>query len=482
MNHAEEIVALLSKEELRNFRLLALRTNDRQDRKDLILLDALRQSGYDDDKLLKRLYPTEDKNSFYRLKNRLVTDLGKSLLLLHSDRSAFHLILNELMLGRIFREKGNIKLAQNYFLKAEKHARSADLPELLDLVYSELIKLSQDSLDIPPDLYIRKRKENRVILSSLHEIDDILAAVIYRIKTAQTFNSRNENIIKILEKTINAYLVNKDTKHNKSLRMRMYQAVSRILLQRQDYVALEEYLVKTYSEFIKDGLFTRENHELKLQMLVYLVNSLFRNGKHEQSLKFTQQLNNGLKEYDRLLYRKYLFYYYSGLVINYTATDKLKAIDTLLHALDDPEIRKVASNVQFLRLNLAVVYFDLKDFKASLKNLVKIYNDEHFNNLDDSFRLKIFMAELIIRFELGDQEYILHRAAGLRKEFHRSLADEGHNREKLLLEFIVQVSRNDKKLKVQDVKDLVKGLSSNTSNDVINYSEWLADHFLKKRK
>ena len=63
------------------------------------------------------------------------------------------------------------------------------------------------------------------------------------------------------------------------MRLKIYRAVSQILLQRHEYIALEEYLEKTYSDFNKEKLFNKSNHESKLQMLTYMVNCLHKNGK-----------------------------------------------------------------------------------------------------------------------------------------------------------------------------------------------------------
>ena len=53
-------------------------------------------------------------------------------------------------------------------------------------------------------------------------------------------------------------------------------------------------------------------------MLTYLINSLFYNKKIDVSLEYVEKLKSAMSEYNKLLYDKYLFYYYNSLVINYT--------------------------------------------------------------------------------------------------------------------------------------------------------------------
>ena len=89
-------------------------------------------------------------------------------------------------------------------------------------------------------LYIQKRKDNRSKLNKVQEIDDILAALIYRIKVSQNFAKQNTEILDLLQKTVNDFAKSKDVKNSPVLRFKIYQSVSRILLQQQDYKSLEK--------------------------------------------------------------------------------------------------------------------------------------------------------------------------------------------------------------------------------------------------
>ena len=89
MNLLQEVVLSLNKEESRFFKLFAGRTNTKDERKDLLLFDFIKKSDpIDEDKIATKLYG-ENKNAFYRLKNRLLTDLNKSLLLQHLTKKTF---------------------------------------------------------------------------------------------------------------------------------------------------------------------------------------------------------------------------------------------------------------------------------------------------------------------------------------------------------------------------------------------------------
>lgn len=480
MDILQNIIAGMNKEEIRNFKLYLYRTEKKGERKDELLFDFIKKNTdhYDENKILTRLYNTSDKNALYRLKNRLLDDIGKSLLLHHADTSEYNTIQNFLILSRIFQKKGQTDAAFYYLNKAAKKAIENDFPEWLDLIYGDYIKLSHETLEINPEEYIQKRKENRTKLIKLQEIDDILAALIYRIKVSQNFAQHNTQILSLLQKTINDFSKNKSIKSSSSLRFKIYQSVSRILLQKHDYISLEKYLLKTFLEFSKEKLFNKNNHEIKLQMLTYLINSLFKNKKIDASLTYTHELKTAMQEYDNLLYDKYLFYYYNSLVINYSVKNIDKAIEILHEAKENTVIKKLPMYNVFIYLNLAVLNFDKKNFKEALKSLVKPMMNDAFKNLDEAWHLKLEVFEMIIRFELNDLEFIKGRLQRIQKDFAKLLKNNAYKRQKLMLNILEHLSANNKKQKTKQLNKLIQllvgsSVESSSDSDLINYNDWL---------
>ncbi len=481
MNILPEVIGNMNKEEIRNFKLFINRTEKATERKDEVLFDFIRKQfpDYDEDKILKKLYDTDDKNALYRLKNRLFEDIGKSLTLHYYDANEYNIILNYLFLSRLFQSKGQAPTAYYYLNKAFRKANENEHLDWLDIIYGEFIKLSHETLEINPEEYIQKRKDNRSKLNKVQEIDDILAALIYRIKVSQNFAKQNTQILDLLQKTVNDFAKSKDVKNSPVLRLKIYQSVSRILLQQQDFKSLEKYLLKTFDEFSKEKLFTKNNHDTKLQMLTYLINSLFKNKKIDLSLTYVDKLKSAMEEFSSALYDKYLFYYYNSLVINYSVKDIDKAIEILHEAKDNASIKKLPIYNVFVYLNLAVLNFDKKNFKESLKHLVKPMMQDAFKHLDEAWHLKLSVFELMIRYELNDFDYLEHKLLRVKKDYLSLLKKEEYVRQKqmvLLIEKLVKsdgVKKNKQLLK--EINALLDGimLDSSSDTDIINYSDWL---------
>ena len=480
MNILFEIINSLNKEESRFYKLYAGRTNTGDYRKDILLFDFIKQNGeeYDEQIISKELYQ-DNKNSFYQLKNRLYKDLNKSMMLQHMGREKDIFILHFVLLARVYKRKGKVSISFHYLKKAEKEAENIEAFELLSIIYSEILTLSYDLVSVNIEEYIEKKKNNNERLSWDQEIDLLLAAVLYRINTAQNFSKNDESINEILQKTLNNFSKNKKIPKSPKFRINVYQVVSRILLQQHDFDALEEYLIHTYKEFTKDKIFVKSNHEQKLTMLSYLTNCLFKTHKHKQSLAYAKFLKNSMNEYGGFLKDKYLFYYYNSLVINYSLSDKNKALEVLKEARNNDVIQNLPTFSVFIYLNTALIYYDQKKLSLSSKNLSRLMLHDDFENIGKSFQLKIHIAELIVRYTLSQTDVVDSKITHIKKLYKNLLKDANFIRDRQLMEIMYSLIycnnlKTDKKL-LKKITTLSISISDEQADDidVINYNVWL---------
>lgn len=474
----------MTKEELRFFKIYVSRTGSGDDRKDMVLFDYIRKKGnsYDEDKISLKLYPDGERNSFYRLKNRLIEEVNKSLLLQHFGEDEASSTLQLISLAYLFFNRNNYPVAHHFIRKAEKKATEQENYELLDIIYSEYIKLSHEMVSVNPEIYIRLRKENSARLQHLRQIDDVLAAVKYKLKITQNFSPGENPVIEMLSKTVDDFSNDSELKKSPALRFKIYQAVSQVLLQHHDYKNLEDYLLTTYNRFSEEKLFNKGNHLTKLQMLTYLVNTLFKNGKIKQSLEYADKLKHAMEEFNRLHYDKYIFFYYNSLVINYSKIDIDKAIEILEQLENNEQLKNTPFYEVFVYLNLAIFRFEKGDFRSAIKNLNKLFIHESYKNADRSLRFRIAVAELIIRLELNDLEFLDYRTGQIKKEYKDLLQKKENQRELKLIEIIRYIalhgfSKKNKKLNNMVTSFISEEQTSGSDTDVINYTRWLKAKF-----
>lgn len=480
MNILQKIIATLNKEESRFYKLFASRTNSKKERKDVLLFDYIKRHNedYDESFIAKKLYK-DNKNAFYQLKNRLFKDLNKSMMLQHLPREKDIHTLQSVLLSRVYKRKGDVDLSFYYLKKAESKALEIEAFELLAIIYAEIIKLSYDMVSIDVEEYIVKQKENKLKLDQIQEIDQILAAASYRIKTAQNFSGKNDAVLNVLEKAVKEFAKNKDIPKSPKFRFKVYLTISRILLQKHDFAALENYLLHTYKEFTTDKIFNKTNHEHKLMMLIYLTNCLYKTQKLKRSLEFAEMLKKGMDEYGGFLRDKFLFYYYNALVINYSVLDKKEALKILEEARRNPIIKKLPTYTVFIYLNTALIYFDQGKYRMAIKNLSRLLLHDDFVDIGKSFQFKIYIASLIIRFELGDFDTIESRLKYIQRVYKEILANDDFKRDIELIEIISKLIycnnlQQDKKL-LAKINTLIAAIDDDTADDVdvINYNLWL---------
>jgi hypothetical protein len=226
-------------------------------------------------------------------------------------------------------EKVEFELALHYLKKAEKLAEKAENLEMLDLIFAGFVRISNELPEINPEAYIEKRRQNAERLNKLREMDQILSIVVYRMKMSQAKGREDLNTLTILDDITQKYSDDDALSNSKTFQTRIYRAVSQTLLQRHNYKELQRFMVAIYKRFTSSNWFDKTNHDTKLQMLVYLVNSFSMIKNYKGSLGYADELGKEMERFNKLHYDKYALYYYNAQVINYSETDPAKALQAL---------------------------------------------------------------------------------------------------------------------------------------------------------
>lgn len=483
MQVLEEVIESMTKEQVRHYKLFQKRSHSKNYRLDTGLFDFIRKNGLsaDEQVIFRKLYPKGSKNSFYRLRHRLLQEVNKSLLLQYVDEEEGLKALFHLAMARFHFKRNHFHLVGYFLKKAEAEALQVQDHELLDIIYGEYIRLSHELPAIDPEPFIEKRKENGARLLQVRVIDDILAVVTYKMKRSQNFATEQNPVMPMLQEIVDRYADRAELAEHPSLRSRLYHAVTQILLQQRNYPALEEFLLNTYEVFQSEKLFNRANHEMKLQMLVYIVNALFKNNKLSASLQYTELLGKALEEHHRLYYDRFLFFYYNSLVINYSRSDRTKAVSILLEMKANEKICANPLHEMFVYLNLAVSYFDLKDYRSSVRHLHNLYLLDGYKSADASLRFKIAIAELMIRFEMGDYDFLENKIRQIRKEYSSSLSAKGNLREAIMVKAILAMMETGGLQRNKSLMTQIRHYILEEKNEdirdaqILDYKAWLKE-------
>lgn len=488
MDILNQIVEKLTKDELRFLKYYYGAITDDQ-RKDLMLIDYVRQSKgkFDEEKIIRKLkYNSANKNSYYRLKNRVIRDIGDSLVLLNTHKNALYELQHYLTLYAIYSSKGLFEPCLFYLKKAERLARATEQYELLDSVYANFIRLSSDLPELNPAPYIVLREQNASLISHLRELDNLLGTVSYKLKFSQNFGASDNKSLLQLSAVVKIISKQTSSHYSKNLQIRIYKALSQVLLQQHNYVALENLVHENLQRFEKEKWFDRENHELKLQMLTYLANALYKNSKFKNSLVYTMTLGKEIEEYKRAHYDRFVFFFYNLQILNNAVLNPALALKVLTQFEDLMSRKKNYYHDVFIYLNRAGLLYDLGRYQEALKSLVKLYVNDNYRQADNAFRFKVEVSELIITYEAKDYQTLLHRIEQVRHDYKKLSGQKGFTRDFAIIKLLSSMANTaNSKLENEvqrSIQLLLKRTSSSLSQDseIIRYESWLHSKLKKK--
>ncbi|MCW3126947.1 MAG: hypothetical protein JWO03_2605 [Bacteroidetes bacterium] len=482
MDTLHSLVQSLNKEEIRFYKLYTQRYATGAEGLGTRLFDLVRKetTDSDDQHIFEKLYSKSgDKNTFYRLKNRLQNDLCDALTMLHFDKHDVNELHRFMCVYNILYQKGKYELAYYFIRQAEKRALQTKNLELLDLIYADIVKLSNEIISINPEEYVAKQSENALQLNRMRQMDQVLAVLNYRIKVTQNFQKGNENLLKLVDKTVRDFAKDKSIGENRGFQIKIYRAISQAMVQKRRFRELETFLLKTYADFTEKGWFEKETHDVHLQMLVYIVNSYLMQKKYEGALQYAKLLGNEMAQFNKMLYDKYLFFYYNTLLIAYLNTDNNRA----LAVIDEFEhITRKSSNSyyeQFVHLNRAVLYFLMKKYTDAVRSIIKLYVNDHYKQADKSFKFNIETAEVIMQYESGDNSTVEKRIKQIKKSYKDLLRDETYRHERAVLDILQALALSgSKKPDAKTTKKINSAIDEmmddkDMPSQVINYLPWL---------
>lgn len=482
MNILFDTIHALNKEEIRNFKLYVNRLDYGSDRKDLQLFDMIKKSNPEsiDDQIICNKLDIQNKNNYYFLKHRLQDEINKSLLNLHIDNKINNEILYHLFLYNIYYAKNKYSICYIHLSKAEKIALKNESYDMLENIYSELIKLSLDYFEIDPYSVQVKRNQNLDLLNALREIDQLQAMLHFNLRKHQNFAAKDKSLLSKLEKKISQVESNALLQNIRSVKTKIYKSVSQVLLQHKNYKDLEAYVQKTFLFFQSKNWFLKDNHELKIQMLIYIINSKLAIKKDEKILEVCAELKKALEEHEHIFYDKYIFYYYQGLTLYYQNKDWNRVVTTLT-GLEQSQLPGLSSQYHkfFITLNLCISYFNLGSFKKSNLYIEKLFKLDIYKKLDTGIQLKASVLKILISYEFEFENLELQAIKKIKKTFQKILNKKDFKNDNLILNMVEKIVKEENYLQSKYLKTLYSNtlealeVVDNSESQLLNYATWL---------
>ncbi|MEM6264119.1 MAG: hypothetical protein AAGI38_16510, partial [Bacteroidota bacterium] len=467
-------------QEARNFKIFEKRIGvEKFEKKMLKLYDYLRSGKYGehDDILVEKLYPPKNKNAYYRLKNRLINNLQKSLIEFHLNVDKRMNVLSTIMLARIFYYKANYKLSYSYLEKAEKQAVESASFNLLNLIYDEIINLSKYYYEINPEHYIKLKQERNEEYARIQQVDYMLASINYKLHKGN-FSERNGDLIQELEAIQKQFDLLPENQ-SEAVKVDVHRCVRNILLQKRDFNNLEMYLKKSYTQFQEEGFFNRSNHREKIILLTWVINTLNKNTRFEESLERLGELKEALEDYNKLYFDQYIWTYYQALITNYSSSSQNeKAIELLETLKRENADKQDFFYTSFIYIELVSLYFNLENFQKSTQNLNHLLHTSLYQSLPATLKMGLSIAEIILRIEMDDLNYAYSRLKALKRSLRTMLNKEEYQQEKAFVSILGAILGEPDAFKQDKVRKKIRQFLEGATfelgaENVVDYVAWL---------
>lgn len=485
MDILERIIKNLTSDEVRRFKILSNRFKADEEKKLLVLFDAIRAGDFDETEnaVITQFYGNTNarsKNSYYRLRNKLLSNLEKSLLFYHFNYKSPIESYSNIQLSILLRERGLYREAHYNLRKAEKVAQQYDQFNLLEVIYDEMVKLGAN-FEVDIDSIIEKRKENLHKIEFLRANSEVLGMVTQQLmKRNYSRSKRSESVIQTLENIKQQLEEHKGIFQSPSGKFMIVKTVVSILIQKSAYRELEKYVKEAFADFDNSKLFDKGNHPTRLLMRIWRINSLLKLLELKEAQKEIDLLQKELKMYKQQNYNEFAFYFHTSNAYALKLMGKLdEAGETLEEAVTQKEILKNDVNELFLLISLADQYFSQESFSQAEELIRKIVAHKGFSLLDEELRFYILIFEIVNSYEAGDYKYAESRFKALKKTFRHFLRDDFYGKAKKFLEIVIRLNTAAKEGKNVFLKAAYKNFKSEFApseigdNQVILYEVYL---------
>lgn len=430
MDILERIIENLTSDEVRRFKILSNRFKADEEKKLIVLFDAIRAGGFKEveDEVITQLYGDTNartKNSYYRLRNKLLSNLEKSLLFYHFNYKNTLESHSHIQLATLFKEKGIYKEAYHYLKKAEKVALAHDQFSVIEVVYDEMVQLAGRDINIDIETVIEKRNANLKKIDIQRSTTEILGMVSQKAnRLSVARGQKGASMIEMLEQIKDRLEEYQDIFNSPSGKISVARTVCAILLRKGVYQELKDYIIKTFESFEKDKLFDRNNHSFRLQMRIWLINTLRKLFQFSEEAHQIKLLLKDLKMYGKQNYNEYAIYYYTSKINNEKLVGNLEAAgETLKEAFNNKAIVQNDLSELYLLISQADQYFNQELYAQAFDILHRIQTHKRFEDLDVEAKFYLSIFEIVVGYEAQKYELIEAKYKSLRKKYKKVLSD-----------------------------------------------------------
>jgi hypothetical protein len=482
MELLETIVRNLDKGEVRIFRTLSKKMQDEEETQYLQLFNYIHENKLSTEEIMEELGLGNNANAFYKLKNRLLELLTKTLVFIHYENDIETNIYLNLACSHILSRKNMAEEASYFSEKALKNAERIEDNELAAHSLTQLINLKQNIL-YEDTTELRKQREFTLEKEAeLREIDDYISHATLELKKIN-FSSNYHEFKHSIERLFNKLTVKGSISHSGKARIFITSNILHLLLQQERYVHAKDYFIEQFSSMEKDEVFNEANHDKKIALLDLYTNILVYNNELNEALEQNEKLWQELQKYDKIYLNSYEFLYHKNLYVIHTAKGTLKEY---IHEFADFYQKSSKKKNKFYNthfelitiINLIIGYFSFEEYDKAKVLCEKLFQHKGFLNMAEEYVFATRLLHSVILFDKQEYQECLKKLESIQKEHKQFLGQKSAKSDVYfiqILQYLCQSGRTiqDKALATLIRKCIFKAKQKWPRSVILYYKVWI---------
>lgn len=479
MTNLNEIISTFSTEEQQQFIIHLEKKNKRNDTKNVALFKLLAKNELDSKAIKLELYNKNSKDAYHALRKRLYQSIIDFVAnnSLAEENSVDIQLIKYVLAARNFLTHKQYKVAYKILDKAEKIAREHLLFPILNEIYHTKIQYAYTNPTEDINSIIEKFKRNQ----KNHYLEDQLNIVYSKIRQIIAQDNHDRNAVdfeKLIEKTFKEHNINlNDALTFKSL----YQLITIVSLSAfvsKDYFTIEPFLIKTYNTLKKHKSKDKQLH-YHIQVLYLVANTLFRNKKFSESLKYLALMHEHMLKNNKKHFSTFKLKYNLLVALNLNYSNQQDKAILLLENLNLKKHKDIETLLD-IYLSLAVYYIQAKAYKKAHTVFKSFYHTDKYyeEKAGKEWVIKKNLTEIILHVELENIDLVDSRLLSFKRNYATYLKSINQERVITFLNFIETYSKQPESIKTKAFIDKAKNafvLLEAKREDifVMSYFAWL---------
>ncbi len=389
------------------------------------------------------IFGKADMIKYYALRKRLLAKVEAFLKAaeMKEDPQRFAEITGEIFLAqRSIRFQKN-DMALQYLKSAEKMARDAKLPGLLDQILFLGVKHSED-FNQPTGKAIESWEENSISLASLRKLEMTFNRIreeIDRIKR----EGQTPNVELIINEVFHELKIKRSEASNPEFMLTLVATGRSVYASVKDYAKIQPFVDKIFNRLKRANAFGPTHVACELEFLFILAHCSYRNRKFADAQKTIDEIDRIMRNNKGvILWLVPKIVALKAAILCAQGQNNL-SIRIVERWLDNSEARDSPKEKLCMQLNLASYYFNARKFREANHILIDMPSDDELIEINGrEFALKKNMIAMIVQFELGKDDVAETMNKRILKQFEKMWENPLYALTQSYVKFVGEIIKN----------------------------------------